>query len=312
MSQPGLAPLIGPFVVGAYLNAILYGVLLVQAKTYFTVCKGDKLWVRYLVHFLIIAETVNVVIDFGLIWQPLITENGEISFFKRFATTRKKIGTSRALEVSPIALRADPVVTAVVSTVVEIYMGWRIRQLTSSNLLFMLIMFLAFSSLVGGVSSTIFVSLMPEYSRFREFQWAILTWLISSATADIVIAVSLVIYLVDKELQRQLRSNRYVTVQTGALTSIAAISDFLTFVLTRSTLQFIWDLPLGKFYTISLLSSLNARVKWQQMLTKDRTPSMHELGLRIRIPYSRETPWESGNGNVHREIKREEMSRNWF
>ncbi|KAE9397174.1 hypothetical protein BT96DRAFT_1020955 [Gymnopus androsaceus JB14] len=244
--MPELSLLIGPFVVGTYLNAILYGVLLVQANIYYSTCKGDKVWVRYLVLFLIIAETVNAITDFELTWQPLIAENG----------------TSRALEVSPTGLRAEPVVTSTISTLVEIFMAWRIRKLISSNLLFGLITFLAISSLVGGVSSTILVSLMPDYSQFVKFQWAIMTWLISSAMADIVIAISLVVYLVkskgnfkatDTVIDRIIR----VTVQTGALTSIAAISDLLTFVLdSHSTLQFIWDLPMAKLYTISLLSSL--------------------------------------------------------
>lgn len=118
-------------------------------------------------------------------------------------------------------LKTFILIQATISTLVEIYMGWRIRKLTSSNLLFGLIAFLAFSSLgnlsansltlnilrtshysqtVGGVSSTILVSLMPEYSQFINFQGAILTWLISSATADIVIAVSLVVYLVSNTL----------------------------------------------------------------------------------------------------------------
>ncbi|KAE9397175.1 hypothetical protein BT96DRAFT_996014 [Gymnopus androsaceus JB14] len=274
--MPDLSLLIGPFVVGSYFNAILYGVLLVQANIYYSTSKGDRLWMRYLVLFLIIAETVDVIADFELIWQPLITENG----------------TSRALEVSPTALRAEPVVTATISTLVEIYMGWRIRKLTSSNLLFGLIAFLAFSSLVGGVSSTILVSLMPEYSQFINFQGAILTWLISSATADIVIAVSLVVYLVknkgnfkatDTVIDRIIR----VTVQTGALTSIAAISDCLTFVLdSHSTLQFIWDLPLAKLYTISLLSSLNARAQWQRMLDKDRNTSFIDFAPGIQISES--------------------------
>ena len=70
---------------------------------------SDKVWVRYLVRlyqwsfhvtyseynfkvlFLIIAETVNAITDFELTWQPLITENGEISFLTRIPIVGKNI-----------------------------------------------------------------------------------------------------------------------------------------------------------------------------------------------------------------------------
>jgi len=57
-----------------------------------------------------------------------------------------------------------------------------------------------------------------------------------------------------------------ITLQTGALTTTFAILDVLMFIIPKnSTWQFIWDLPLGKLYTNSLLSTLNARSGWSSL-----------------------------------------------
>lgn len=52
---------------------------------------------------------------------------------------------------------------------------------------------------VGGVATTVSITFMPEYQQllnFQQFDGAVITWLSSSAAADIIITVSLVISLV--------------------------------------------------------------------------------------------------------------------
>jgi hypothetical protein len=53
---------------------------------------------------------------------------------------------------------------------------------------------------VGGVATTVAVTLVPEYSRFKQFQGAIITWLASSAIADVFITASLVWSLVSYDI----------------------------------------------------------------------------------------------------------------
>ncbi|KAF5353030.1 hypothetical protein D9757_011856 [Collybiopsis confluens] len=276
--------LIGPLLVGAYLNAIMYGVLLVQVS--FLPSTSSKCHTRdrskgaFLFHclqkvaFLLAVETVSVWADFAVVWEPLVAENGGSLSLILFSLLIKHKGSARALEVSPIGLRADPIVTSLISTTVQIYMGWRIRRLTASTLLFGIIVLFAFASQAAAISSTILLSKAPAYVDFDRLNGSIYSWLTSSAVADVIIAVSLVVYLMksrgnsaatDSVIDRIIR----ITVQTGALTSVAAITDLLTFAFSRSTIQFIWDFSLGKLYTISLLSGLNARTKWAQMLDQD-------------------------------------------
>ncbi|KAF5341381.1 hypothetical protein D9758_012262 [Tetrapyrgos nigripes] len=192
---------------------------------------------------LLIAETVNTGLDFGIIWEPLIRNFGHIS------------------PRVPHFLASDPVVTSFISTIVQIYYGWRVRVFTKSNLLAGLVFLLAFVSLASGVTSTILVTLNPEFSDIPKFQWMLMIWLSSSVrykrdTLDVTVSVANKIIL--------------LTIQTGTITSLAAIADVLTFNLIKnSTIQFIWDFSLSKLYTNSMLSTLNSREEWKKMLEAD-------------------------------------------
>lgn len=56
-------------------------------------------------------------------------------------------------------------------------------------------LYLTFTA-VGGVATTVSVSIINEYARFHQFDGAVITWLGSSAAADVVITASLVYSLV--------------------------------------------------------------------------------------------------------------------
>ncbi|KAF5337583.1 hypothetical protein D9758_016836 [Tetrapyrgos nigripes] len=74
-STPELPPLsvgrqYGPLLIGAKLDAILLGVLIVQSP------HRDSRWVRCMVVFLLAAEIINTGLDIGIVWEPLITNFG--------------------------------------------------------------------------------------------------------------------------------------------------------------------------------------------------------------------------------------------
>lgn len=51
-------------------------------------------------------------------------------------------------------------------------------------------------TLVGGIATTISVTLIPEFARLQQFHGAVITWLASSAAGDVVITAALVWSLV--------------------------------------------------------------------------------------------------------------------
>ncbi|KAJ8489892.1 hypothetical protein ONZ45_g13395 [Pleurotus djamor] len=279
----------GPMLIGVLFNTILYGVLIVQAFIYHQTYRNFKLvsqlvstfylsnrthrepsWTRYFnpecyldatsqILYLVILETLNTGFDIGLIYEPLIIKYGA------------------ALERIPIMLSADSIITVVIATPVQLFFARRIWILSNKpKLIVGVVVFLSISAFFGGSSVTICSALRPQFSQFFTYQGAVVTWLASSAAADIIIAASLVVSLrgkktgiksTDDTLRRIIR----LTVQTGMVTAIFATLDVILYLAVQgAAFNFIWDFPLSKLYTNSLLSTLNARAGWKDGFGSDQ------------------------------------------
>ncbi|KAK0221029.1 hypothetical protein EDD85DRAFT_1028567 [Armillaria nabsnona] len=97
-------------------------------------------------------------------------------------------------------------------------------------------------------------------------------WLASDCLCDIVITFLLVRHLHDRRGQKTgfKRSDDLVdkiiriTVQTGLITSLCALVDLITYLSLPTGIHLIFNLPLSKLYTNSLMSSLNSREPRQE------------------------------------------------
>ncbi|TFK16644.1 hypothetical protein FA15DRAFT_761362 [Coprinopsis marcescibilis] len=107
----------------------------------------------------------------------------------------------------------------------------------------------------------------PDISTYRiQWGWLILTLLSTGCAIDVVIAASMLYYLISKREGRFNRATRLIdslvhfTIRTGLLTSLGAIIMVIAFVMLKETL--IWlalYTCLAKLYSNSLLSALNER-----------------------------------------------------
>ncbi|KAJ7765095.1 hypothetical protein DFH07DRAFT_1059026 [Mycena maculata] len=271
MAGTGVELLFGPMLIGILLSTTLYGVMAVQMFIYFQTFKKDAQWIRYLVLYLFFAETVNVLCVIGIVYEPLIV----------------RWGSPQALVTSPILLPADAISIVAVSTPIQLFTAWRISIITGSVALPLLVSVLSAASLGGGVLVTAFVTIRNQFQEFQSFSAEIIFWLTSSALCDVLIAVILTYSLwtrktgftaMDGQINRIIR----LTVQTGAITAVAALTALILFLsFPGTTLQFITDFPLSKLYTICLLSTLNARTRGKAEDVEQRLPNalFKETGL---------------------------------
>nr|GAT52707.1 predicted protein [Mycena chlorophos] len=213
----------------------------------------DRSWFKWLVGYLVVVETANVVCDIGLIYEPLIIRYAQLE----------------ALVTSPILLRADGLLTVLVSCPAQLFVAWRLHVITCSYLLSLTIAFLSIVALGGGISVSAIVTMHPDFASFPAFKPEVFTWLIASAGCDVLLTSALVVSLWTRK-SKVAATDSYVnkiirlTVQTGMITAAAALTDMLLYALIpNTTFNFIIDFPLSKLYTNSLLSTLNAR-PWRQ------------------------------------------------
>ncbi|KAF8735584.1 hypothetical protein AX14_001835 [Amanita brunnescens Koide BX004] len=239
----------GPMLIGTYMNMILYGILIVQALFYFQTYKKDAPWIRYLVLYLFLVETINTGCDIAMMYQPLIMEYGQPDAVKFF----------------PTMFASEPVVIVAVSTPIQLFFAWRIWALTKSIWIPIIVSLFALVSFAGGIWTAAKIVIIRLFALKPELHEPALVWFLASCISDVCITAVLVFSLskrktgfaaTDDALSKIIR----LTVQTGLITSLFAIGDVVFFMtLPHTGLNFLWDLALSKLYSNCLLSTLNAR-----------------------------------------------------
>ncbi|KAF9445152.1 hypothetical protein P691DRAFT_289478 [Macrolepiota fuliginosa MF-IS2] len=254
---PPIPLLFGPMLLGAFFNTILYGVMIVQLLVYFQTYKKDSWWLRSFIFYLLIAETLNTGFSIGLLYEPLIL----------------KYGQPAATTFFPLMLPAEPIMTVVISTPIQMFIAWRIRVISERSWVPGLVVVLSLVSCGGGTWLAYTVTAIRRFSRKPDLHRPALTWLLASAIADVIITVALVYNLTRRKtgiVQTDDTINKIIrmTVQTGLITAIFAVLDVICFlVLPNTTLNFFWDLALCKLYTNALMSTLNAREGLGRMMS---------------------------------------------
>jgi len=231
------------------MNMILYGILLVQAYTYSRVYKKDASWIKCLVLYLFILETVNTACNIFIIYEPLILQ----------------FGRPEAQALFPTLFVSEPLMIVAVSTPIQLFFAWRIRILSRNSWISALIGFLSITSLSGGIWAGIVIVKVKAFARKSELNNPALLWFLSSCIADTLITTSLAICLwrrrtgfaaTDDAISKIMQ----MTIQTGMLTAFFAAADVVFLLCFEyTTLNVLWDLPLSKLYSNCLLSTLNAR-----------------------------------------------------
>ncbi|KAI0769910.1 hypothetical protein C8Q74DRAFT_1369157 [Fomes fomentarius] len=242
----------GPIFIGVVFNIALYGIMVTQTYLYFNVYRRDKIWMKILVFVLFFCDTLNCCFDVAFLYIPLVNNFGD---------------TEKIIKADWI-FATDPVMTAIIAALVQLFFAWRVKILTGHIFSVCVIVVSSVAQLCGGLGTSIAVGMIPEFTNFQKFKVIVIIWLAFSAVADTLITTALVWHLrknktgmvvTDGIINRIIR----LTVQTGLITALCAIIDLILFLIFPTGLHLIFNLPLSKLYTNSLMSSLNSRQGWQ-------------------------------------------------
>ncbi|KAH9933207.1 uncharacterized protein BXZ73DRAFT_101169 [Epithele typhae] len=242
----------GPIFVGVVFNILLYGIMITQTYLYFNTYKKDRIWMKAFVGLLFLCDTLNCAFDISFLYIPLVNNFGD----------------PNALATASWVFATDPVMTAIIGSLVQLFFAWRVKVLTHSTLAVVVIAACAVCQFLGGLGTSIAVGMIPEFVQFQKFEVIVIIWLAFSAVADCLITVALVWHLrshktgfatTDDLVNRIIR----LTVQTGLITALCALIDLILFLASPTGLHLTFNLPLSKLYTNSLMSSLNSRSGWK-------------------------------------------------
>ncbi|EIW75854.1 hypothetical protein CONPUDRAFT_111643 [Coniophora puteana RWD-64-598 SS2] len=238
----------GPFFIGIMINVLLLGVLILQVYLYFATYKQDKKWMKLFIWVLFMLDFANTLFLVVYIYDRLIIDFGDDA---KAATENWVFST-------------DPILAGIITAMVQCFFAWRVKVITNNIWAVMAICVCAAGNFAGALASCIYSTFITSFIDFTKFENVVILWLAASALADIIIASVLVWHLrtlrtgfaaTDDVINRVVR----LTLQTGLLTAICATINLIIFCSVPSGIYLIFNIPLPKLYTNSLMSSLNSR-----------------------------------------------------
>lgn len=245
--------------IGAVFNVALYGIMITQVYLYFYTGKKDRTWLKCIVLFLFLADTVNAIFNLVYVYDALVINFNNVQYL---ATANWIFATI-------------PAMTGIISSCVQLCYAWRIKVITNNIWAVTFIIVCATISMLASIGTSIAVEIVSIFSEFVRFKVVATIWLVAAILADVCIATSLTHHLqkhktgfgaTDDMLDRIIR----LTVQTGSTTAICAFVHLTLYLADKTGIHLIFGVPLSKLYTNSLMSSLNARVIWKFPLGSSR------------------------------------------
>ncbi|KAJ7021012.1 hypothetical protein C8F04DRAFT_1241589 [Mycena alexandri] len=260
--------ILGVMEIGIFFSLILFGVVALQTYVYFNNCRSDRAGLKLLVGTVFFFELCHSVAACHAIYYFTVGLAG--------IPELEKPANSYSLSLTPIF---ETIITALVQG----FFGYRLRLLSGRKSLSIVCWVLCFLRLVGGVGVSveglIDVPLEPDYFHLQDtYGWVITSALFVGAALDILITVSLCFYIRTLYTSYNLPKSEELihrlitwTIQTGLLTSVTSVAVAIAFQTMKH--NFIWLALytfLAKFYSNSLLVSLNARPHHREIV---RAPS---------------------------------------
>ncbi|KAK7055537.1 WD-repeats-region domain-containing protein [Favolaschia claudopus] len=225
-----------------------------------------KRWVAVLM----LADTLNTGFMIAYLYQSLVVHFDDLAYLAK--------------------ANWDPAMTGIIGAMVQLFYAWRIHTLTGSVWVVGLIGVCALTNAFGGLATASAIAFVPEFDHFQQFQVTVICWLMSAAVGDVIITTTLVSFFrkhrtgcsaTDSKVDQIIR----LTIQTGMITSLCSVVDLGLFLGDSSGMHLLFNLPLAKLYSNSLMSSLNARGGWRRSDPNDSGDLKNiSLPLSVNVP----------------------------
>ncbi|KAH8989269.1 hypothetical protein EDB92DRAFT_2115358 [Lactarius akahatsu] len=241
-----------PQLLGALWNWTLYGALVVQIYVYSYNFPGDRTPVKLLVYSVFLVETLQTALNGADLYYWFVSGFGNMDHLT-------------APYVSPFDV---PIIGVIVALIVEFFFVYRIWVLSRRSSWFLCLLICLFSivSAAAGIYTGIYTHVRENFPSGRMLKVLALTWVSGNASADILIAGSLLFYLGRRRREGQFSEHALskvvrLIIETNVLTTTVGIVTLLTIAVFPDKLWFTCPTAvLGKIYSNTLLVSLNNRI----------------------------------------------------
>jgi len=150
-------------------------------REYYRMYMNDPRWIKYMVAFLLVVDTLNTIFDSFITYHFSVLEFGNV----------EGIYDSKLW-----AVYTHPLLSVTVSSIVQSFFGWRVKKLTGNNWLAGIIVVLSIAQFLAGIGTTVSVVIVTNFTQYQKFKPIIIVWLVLAPLDDLIIAGSLTWYLV--------------------------------------------------------------------------------------------------------------------
>ncbi|KAF7363186.1 hypothetical protein MVEN_00671200 [Mycena venus] len=252
-SDPGLNLTLGPIILAVIINTFLYGIVFTQGVTYYTSsgCKRDSWIVKCLVSWVLLLDTFHSCAVVTVVWEYCITHFGDHAF----------------LEKTTWPYPTTPIFSACASVPIQIFLAWRVQILSKSWFIFGVLSTLAVTSGIMALISAIKAMEASKISDFVKLLPVVDAWLGLALFCDLALTTLLFLYL-HRSRTGFAKTDNLITritmqsIETASIGTINSILNLISFAALQTTnLNFVFALISGRFYTNTLLTTLNSRTK---------------------------------------------------
>ncbi|KAJ7436862.1 hypothetical protein B0H11DRAFT_2108832 [Mycena galericulata] len=242
---------IGVLFEAVVISAALYGAGCLQAWFYFrTYIKRDSLWIKFLVTFVIVCDTCQQAILTACAYSYLITNFANLAILNHIFST----------------LIIEIFFSDFIALAVQLFYCYRVYRMSNGNLVVSgFLATLSLGSFVALFVYTIKALKISTYTELATMKALSMSCNIAAAVTDALISAVLVYYLYISKTgfaKTDDMLNRLIafTFNTGLPTTFCALAACISINVAPQTFVYIfWFLLQGRFYTNTLLVTLNTR-----------------------------------------------------
>ncbi|THU87094.1 hypothetical protein K435DRAFT_762864 [Dendrothele bispora CBS 962.96] len=251
MSERDSKAEIRPHILAYPIDSFFYGVLVLQVYMYHFSFPNDRKWQKILVYFVFSFSTLETILQLSDMVQLFADDFDTPGAFT-------KIRTSSALL---------PIFTGIVSCAVQLFYSYQIYIAFHSKILGTTIAAISVFQTSVAIAHGVRAFQLADLRVLRQRSFVTFSiWLIGSAVCDIIIAISMTIYLLctDSDLKythAPLRKLLRLIIETGTASATFATLGSVIFLAipTKTGVHHIFVKCLVNVYSNSLLMVLNGR-----------------------------------------------------
>ncbi|KAJ8077983.1 hypothetical protein PM082_000184 [Marasmius tenuissimus] len=242
----------GPIIITFMVSSMLYGIQVLQVYTYYMSFPKDRAFVKCLVYIVFLLDTVQTI----------------LFLHDAFQLFGYGFGDMETLKKAHLSGFSVPILTGMVSLIVQSFYAHQIRVLSQSNILVAVIVIMGLIQFGASIWTGYLVFTIDNIRELQKGSFKQCSaWLGGSALCDTIIAVVMTYYLLRtnatmKTTQVLIARLVRLVIETGTATATVAIIDLVLYVgVQKYPFHMLPSRSLAKVYSNTLLVILNSRIR---------------------------------------------------